>query len=386
MVIEKKIIIRALPAPQDLGKDFQIEPPPPVESHSVTDQIDPGNEKAGATLESVDWLFIRETDRRTFLPLLEQEYGIKFSEGGVDPTLAISFTSQKCVISDLTGQKYFLKRKPSYSLGEPQRSRSALMQSRLSECLSYIPKVIYTKKGSPYARIGEHFFLLTPYIEGDFFMGRLSQSVACASVLGEIHRTASEILPPEDNAFIDSTEETLRFIEMVGRLDFPSVDLKEIVLKEMRELALKYQATNIGKRGWLHGDFSPFNMIFRGNQVIAVNDFDNVAYGLLARDVAECLLTHSGVNYAGATSSLRAPIRTTIDISRMKRMLNAYLKSNPISKDELIDLPNQMCLIWLELMALGLLRGDFSLNDVQIALPHCHNIQNEAKKLLNMSV
>jgi Ser/Thr protein kinase RdoA (MazF antagonist) len=254
------------------------------------------------------------------------------------------------------------------------------MQHSLSRFLPYIPRIIFTKEGSPYAQIGEDFFLLTKYVEGDFFIEKLEQSVNCASALGEMHKTALEKLPSQSD-FIDSTEETLRFIDMAEGLNFPSLDLKRSILNKMRESAAKYKATNIGKKGWLHGDFSPFNMVFKGDQLIAVNDFDNVAFGVLARDLAECLLTHTGINYAGTTSSLRTPIRRTIDSSRMKAMYIAYLEKNPISSSELVDLPNQMVLIWLELMVLGLLRGDFSLRDVEMALSHPDDIYTAAKTL-----
>lgn len=344
--------------------------------------INPDQVKIGDTIERVDLLFILKNDRKVLLPILEDQYGIQFNTDPIpDRIQSISFTSRKCIISDLKGKEYFLKRKPQYSLREPQKTRAASLQISLASNLDYVPKIIGTKYGSPYANIGSSFFLLTPFVNGGFFIGRIEQSDACASALGEIHRVASQILDPQKD-FIDSTQETLNFISMVKGLDFPNNDLKTSVLDEMQILTEQFHSTNDGEKGWLHGDFSPYNMVFNGNTVIAINDFDNVTYGPLARDVAECILTHTDINYAGATSSLRAPIRTTIDMSRMIKMLKTYLLTNPISKNELVDFPNQMSLLWLELMSLGLLRGDYSLTDVQKVIPHCKKINETAKQIL----
>ena len=216
--------------------------------------------KVGNTLEKVDWLFLDGSDRKTFLPILEEQYGIKF-RWRVNPTSAISFTSMKCIISDVNGRKYFLKRKPQYSLTEPQKTRSALMQFTLAKYLTYIPKIILTKNGSFYAQISKNCFLLTQYIKGGFFTGQIKESLSCAYGLGKIHKIASRVLLPQKD-YIDSTKETLRFIKMVEGLEFPNKDLQSFVLSEMQKLTMKYKATNYGRKGWLHGDFTPYNMVF----------------------------------------------------------------------------------------------------------------------------
>lgn len=135
--------------------------------------------------------------------------------------------------------------------------------------------------------------------------------------------------------------------------------------------------------GWLHGDFAPTNILFQQDNVVAANDFDNVTYGVLAHDIAECLITHCDINYAGSTSSLRAPIRTKIDVNRMKGMVDSYIESYGLKKHDIIDMPKQMILIWIELMSLGLARGDFSLRDVDSSLDHANDIYVTGQQLMN---
>lgn len=344
------------------------------------------DEKPGNTLVSSDILIFENVHRRNiFLKKLKKAYGIEFKEDFGTPQNP-SFTSRKAILFGLAGEKYFLKMKPDYSLSEPQKTASALMQDFLSKRLSYVPRIIKTKDGSSfYVKIGGKTFFLTPYIEGNYFFGTPEQSFACARALGEIHRSLLDFSFPEgESTPLDSTEETLKFIKMVAELSFNNQELKRDVLQKMRKLCDKFASTNQGKISWLHGDFSPYNMVF-GNQgdVRAVNDFDNVAFGLLARDIGECLLTHCGVNYAANTSSLKPPIRIIFDFNRMKEMLKIYLTYNPLNKNDFIDLPNQIVLVWLELLSLGLLRGDFLLNDVLIALSHCQEIYELTLSIYN---
>lgn len=81
----------------------------------------------------------------------------------------------------------------------------------------------------------------------------------------------------------------------------------------------------------IHRDFAPFNLVFSPTyDVLAVNDFDNCCRGSSLADLAELIVTHTLINYAGSTSSMKEPIITYIDIKRAESMLRRYIRSRDV--------------------------------------------------------
>ena len=342
--------------------------PPPVATADFSPvALDPAEVKQGNNLVTDDFLVRTRQERLLFLKELTQAYGMTFQEK-TDPVPSIvSFTSRKGIIYTKEGHAFFAKQKPIYSLENGQHHHAASMQLALAKTLSYVPPIIPTKEGQPYAFVQNAWYFLTPYIQGDFYMGKIEQSISSARVLGAMHRVARHALPPAPVS-TNFMEESLKFVDLFAQLDFPDQTLHISLVHQMKQILHSMQATKTGIAGWIHGDFAPFNLLFQANTVIAVNDFDNVLYGPLSKDIAECLLTNCGVNYAGVTSSMRPPIRTTFDLERAKLMLAAYLEESTFQKEQLADLPEQSVFSWFELISVGLLRGDFSLRDVEQAI------------------
>lgn len=327
--------------------------------------------KVGHGLQTVDTFGITKQERERIIPQLQYAYGIQFTEG-VTAVPFPSFTTRKCLLTDTQARVYFLKERPSYSV-DPERQRvTSMLQTILAEQLTFIPPIIKTVDDKPHAEIEGKIMYLTPFIQGDLFMGRLEQSISSANALGLMHKAAQSI-PPEVET--ETTTQSLQI--MVGwaeELDFPDTNLKKKVISKMRYLGNKYEVSQEGLYGWMHADVAPYNTIYHGNEVLAINDFDNVMYGPLAKDLAIMLLDHTALNYAGPTSSFRTPIRTVVETDRMDQMLQAYLLSSENNMRDLIDLPNQLTSMWVEYMALGLLRGDFSLKNVNEALEFSDNL------------
>lgn len=337
--------------------------------------------RSGQNLEVVDFLVSGRREREDFLQRLADLYGISFQQR-VDPVPAVvSFTSRKGILYDQDGRAYFAKQKPQYALEEQRLHDAARLQMTLSEHLAYVPPIIRTRQGQPYAQVHHATYFLTPYVAGDHYAGRRAQSLAAAYALGEMHATARRLLPPAP-VVADSREETHGFLALLARLAFPDQALQQAVMARMSAALHSLGPQDASLHGWLHGDFAPFNIVFHQESVRAVNDFDNVLYGPLSRDLAECVLTHCGVHYAGATSSLRPPIVTTLDSERARGMVQAYLQGSGLPPQVYTDLPSQVVCLWFELLALGLLRGDFALQDVACALPSWRTLQTHVSEVL----
>lgn len=375
---KRTVAPRLLPSPKDRAETVQVsvmERPAAAQERTAI--------KPGSNLQAVDVLVQSRRERADFLQTLARIYALTFQER-VDPVPAvISFTSRKGILYDLDGNAYFIKQKPQYSLQEHRLFQAAHLQIALSEHLSYVPPVIKTKDGSPYAQVHNATYFLTPYISGNYYMGRREQSLSAAYALGEMHATALCVLAPAA-VVADSREETDGFLQLLEQLDFSERALHRAVIEQMQEALARIEPGHRSMNGWLHGDFAPFNIVYHRDRVIAVNDFDNVLYGPLCRDIAECILTHCGIHYAGTTSSMRAPILTTLDSERAKGMLQAYLQGSGLSLEVCAGLSSQVVCLWFELLALGLLRGDFSLGDVDRALPSWNTLQQSVSEVLEV--
>lgn len=369
--------------PLIMSASGQIALPVTSELAKVADKgtsVDPADVKIGYTLNSVDVFMTDKRERDRIIPQLRDLYRIPFISAIASVPFP-SFTSRKCLLTDEKGNTYFLKEKPLYSTDEKQLKIASTLQIELSQQLSFIPQIILTDRGDPYIKVGDKILFLTPFIEGDVFIGKLAQSLSSARALGKMHKT-SEVIPPGSE--IETTSKSLIvMVDWTEALAFPDVILKDKVLGRMRELGSKYTVSQNGVYGWIHADVAPYNTIYKGDDVIAINDFDNAMYGPLAKDLAITLLDHCAINYAGPTSSFRAPIRTVIDTERMDKMLVAYLETSNNKISQLGDLPNQISSMWIEYMALGLLRGDFSLRDVSIALPFADTLHSFVTSLVD---
>jgi thiamine kinase-like enzyme len=335
--------------------------------------------KVGNNLQTVDVFMIKRAEREHFLPLLRNIYGINFTNY-VRSTPYQSFTSRKCLVEDDKGRIYFLKEKPEYSVSQERLKASSMLQYKLSEKLSFIPPIIPTIDNSPYAHIHGKIILLTPYVEGDIFMGRMEQSLSSAETLAKMHVAVSDL--PLGNEIETTTEALITMVEWTDNLAFPDIALKKSIISKLSKLGLQFSVSQDGPYGWIHTDVAPYNTLYKDNKVLAINDFDNVIYGPLAKDLAILLLDHCGLNYAGASSSFGTPIRTVLDIHRMDQMLGVYLKTSGNNINEFKDIPNQITSMWLEYMALGLLRGDYSLKDVDKALHFSENLYRQTAELV----
>ncbi|MBN8549448.1 MAG: phosphotransferase [Deltaproteobacteria bacterium] len=332
--------------------------------------------RAGEVLEKRDVALFLKSERDLFLPFLDSAYGVRFRNSPVQRSEAVSFTTSKAVLELEDGSKVFLKRKPEYCSSMEHLSNSSAFQNYLSSCVPWVPRIVPTASGNSFAHLGQRIYFITPYIEGTLFSGATEESTACARVLAQMHRASLAWEAAPSGTPVDSQQVALYFVEGIGKVKFPDRVLRSTIQTAMAEHARRYAVplSDSIRCAWTHGDFAPFNVVFRRNEVVAVNDFDNVAYGPLARDLAITLLTHCGIYYFGSTSGFNTPISTYIDHDRMVKMLEAYEEVLPLSVDERAALPRHMALHWLELMGLGLIRGDFALNDVGDVLSHVEAI------------
>lgn len=328
----------------------------------------------GNDLNTSDLFLTSENEYRILGDVVE-EYGLGEVVGHM-PALTYSTTSRKLILQTERG-RFFLKEKPDYCVEPDQLRLSAEFQDLLAEQTDFVPKIFRTTKGERYFRRGSKTFLVTKFIEGRHFSGSHCDIQSAGRALGIVHNVSAKIDVGEA-VVKHSRVDAARFLDMASNLPNSDDDRWKVKTMEGLSFHLPTQVSNDGLFIINHGDFAPFNAVFDESQMLALNDFDNVGFYLRTRDVADGLLTYcGGINYAGVSSSMRSPISHRIDREKIAIFLAAYFEgAQEFTGEEELNLVDEIINRWIELMALGLVRGDFSYKDVYTSLSFPHEVRS----------
>lgn len=336
----------------------------------------------GKVLNSHDILWLTKEEQQLFIPLFAKEYWVDFKMEVFPTENVVSHTSLKCILTDTQWNQYFLKQKPEYAIDNQNFAYD--FQSQLSNALDCIPSIIPTKDGHHYCQIGWKYYFLTPFIDGKNFNGSIEQSISCAVALSQIHNTSLQL--QNSNASAKSVKDYISYLSELLSSQNPSHETLSKLLVKADTYARQYDTPmkDVQHIKPIHRDFSPYNIVFDENDhVIGVNDFDNCSYGPESIDVAEMLLTHTSINYAGTTSHMREPISRFFDANRFEKMLQTYINSRDnFNITILADIPHNMTLIWIELLLVGLLRWDFSVNHVSENIDFAKKIFSQSQSII----
>jgi serine/threonine protein kinase len=263
----------------------------------------------------------------------------------LSPTLTIS---EKFAIQTDTTEKYllcegeiplfFLKQIPLYASREGDVVERAQLLRLLKSQNFPVPTLI----GPKFTRYQGRLWQLFEYIPG-VRCPKTKQSFlsGCQCIL-QLH----SILPPPSLPFT-KTNATLSLLILL--LEQEGFAHKEF-LDSIQKYSTSVQDFDLPLT-WIHGDLSHNNCLYQEDTLIALLDFDNATTFHRLRDFCEYFLTFFSFHYVeGKTNFLdRIPDYISFDFSIF-----------PLTKEEKKAAPNMMKLVFVELLALGFLRGDFS--------------------------
>ncbi len=115
----------------------------------------------------------------------------------------------------------------------------------------------------------------------------------------------------------------------------------------------------------VHGDFSLNNILFQNDTPVCLVDFDNIHWNMVYRDMSELILTSSCFFYEPNSTHFA---QDTLPLLLLDEKMKGYasLMAEKISGDHELLLPIYMSCVYLELVALGFVREDFTLNNENI--------------------
>ena len=291
--------------------------------------------------------------------------------------ISISYTSRKRIYKVFDSQTLlFIKERPKYMAADAIFLAEEI-QCRLSNVNSNVPPIISSWDGRMHWQIWGKTFFAMPYISGRAFSGGHLQTRHAGEALAKLHLDSRKIDLPNQHSvpMITNVQKLISFLR----------ENKKITnLIETIEQILETLNPEAEPHGCVHGDFAPFNIIFEDENVIAITDFDNAYIGSQIYDVATGALTFSSINYLGASSTLHPSICTQPDKSRLNDFLIGYYSLNQDSLRLMrANFSDAFTLCWIELLLLGLLRGDFVTDEVWRALQFIQIFKSESATIID---
>lgn len=313
-------------------------------------------------------------------------------------TNRLSETSRKAVIKDSNGKLYFLKEIPWYIKSENHASDIVRFQYELSKRSIPVPTVYQSRNNEHITCVQNHKLYLQQFIhDGILYEGRPEQIFSAGFQLGRLQIEAAKIhnhhcfeLP--FNTIFDSTKNVLvlllkKFLSKRSEISKHEQEmLLEFVNKSKSFISLfesQYFDLDPPNASITHGDFNPINLIFaEGDTVRAIIDFDNVYITDPLSDLAEGLLTFSGMVYK--QSSSRFEKIEALHYEKFEQFINGYSEHVDISPNMRRILPLSITTIYIKLISLGLIRGDWYISDIQGFIDNINEVLTTSNEFLKM--
>lgn len=238
-----------------------------------------------------------------------------------------------------TGGEFFLKHYLTASANSiAQQHRATVRLDRLG--VPAVPPVADCD-GRTVAVISGKCYALYPWVEGHHREGTeltIAQSRRLGALLGLVHTSLALLHPPVQQPLLHASAdpaETYALIDELHRLirrRCPRVDfdrLAEARLVERRELLARHAhrrpgAGAVPPAGWVHGDFHPLNLLYRGAEPVAILDWERLGVQPRAEEAVR----------AAAIFFLR-PDDGALDLSKVRAYTRAYRSAAGVPPDEL---------------------------------------------------
>ncbi|OGZ43455.1 MAG: hypothetical protein A3J55_02805 [Candidatus Ryanbacteria bacterium RIFCSPHIGHO2_02_FULL_45_17b] len=215
----------------------------------------------------------------------------------------------------------------------------------------------------------DRFFFITEFRPGRVFNGSESDIYQILLALRDFQKAANDF-DVKDTHKQKSYEPLITIFGLLNGVTKDQLSKNQIILiKEIIEsLKRNYDAIPETRYVMSHGDFALFNIILNGEEIVGINDFDNVAYLPLIHDLAEFLVSASIVHYLGPISNLRLPVFTQPHQRVFSQILTFYKENFSLTAEEIRLLAVVVEMVWLEILLLGVLKGDYKLADISNAV------------------
>ncbi|HEX6977429.1 MAG TPA: phosphotransferase [Patescibacteria group bacterium] len=320
-----------------------------------------------ANLNKHDVLFLSSNKYKSLAVLIEKSYDLKIDS--VEFPSFISFTSRKAIIHTNKGI-FFLKEKPQYSDDKLSREKSASFQKYASTKLDIVPKILTTVSGQDYILWKKRYFFLTEYKEGRTYNGSDSDVKAMLIALQKLNNCGKDFVSEKDiSQNIIKKIESYEVASLVPLIEkYIKSDSEKETYQRILKLfeKLKSEYLEIPKSEYLmsHSDFIVFNLIFKNDKVLAINDFDNAKCLPKIHDLAEFLVSATLLNYNGSVTNMKLPVLLNPDKSKFQIITKSYANDFSLNKSDFKLLAVVAEIVWAWTLCLSILKEDYTISDL----------------------
>ena len=262
------------------------------------------------------------------------------------------------VVRTETGE-YFLKRRdPRYaSLGQLAYDHSVMLA--LGEAGVPAPVALLTDEGERWHAQDGSVYELYFLVEGEAHdPGCLAQIEAAGEMLARMHVALVDAEPegakPGPRLFAPGPSHQ-GLLWALGRAREESRPEADETIAYLLDVAARVAEDLPDNVYWslpttiVHGDYHPGNLLFRGDEVAGVFDFDWVSQQPRMTDITDGLMFFAGLRSLPVDVSDIRSITQAIrfDWQRMGRFMRGYLRVSDLDEDELAALPSFIRARWL---------------------------------------
>jgi Ser/Thr protein kinase RdoA (MazF antagonist) len=290
-------------------------------------------------------------------------------------------TARKIFIDTPAGA-FFLKQIPWYC-DEPSLNQFRQeWTEQLHAAGVLVPMPLRTCRGQAWADIDGARFTMTGAIIGSAWTEGEVQLAAAMRLLASIHAVRPqnpELATNEDyfDLVADHIALAQDLLEESGA--DPGHGLSAAFgprLAQARGEALAAGWSDLPKTG-IHGDFSPWNIVLSedGGQALAC-DFDNADHGQRLHDVVEAMFSFGLLRYQEQSTNFDGEARFA-PIEAAAAPLRFYQGIELLEPAERACLPSVGTAFAIEVYCLGLMRGDFSIDQLSLMLDELDRLRRE---------
>lgn len=265
-----------------------------------------------------------------------------------------------------TRGRYFLKHHFDPETADPTAiARQHRATQRLADLGVPVAPPLAGRDGRTVAVVGGHAYALHPWIDGRHRHGGQLAPGQCArlgALLGAVHAGLERVMPAEGRAPAVSADPTDTFAlieDLLARVSrhrpADSFDaLARHRLLERRELLERHadrRPPRGGSVGWVHGDFHPFNLLYKGDAPAAIVDWDRLGVQPRAEEAVRAAAIFF-VRPAG-----------TLDLPKVRAYTRAYRRAASATPSELAAAVHRVW--WERLNDFWMLRWHYERNDTR---------------------
>ncbi len=233
------------------------------------------------------------------------------------------------------------------------RYRHALIR-RLVEHDFPTPAIMPTRDGDTLLRLDNRFYEIVEFVNGsDYDAKNLRQLDSVGTTLAQYHTIVQNWrVPPDDTPPRYLPQNMMGHIEhllvrdVMSELYFPLTWYADRTA-QLRTSLTEDQYARL-PQCVIHGDIHRDNLLFEGDRVVALIDFDQATWDSRIADLADALVGFASARVPSSQMSSWGVFTGPLDVDLSTRLITAYARVMPLTPIELDALPTMIETLWMQ--------------------------------------